>query len=1079
MTLMRKVLPLLFVFMALMFVRQLTYAGNNDVSETLGFAQAPFLETLAKQIQEQSATSETQYKIGKVSFSPVKNSSDTASSRYYTGSDGVSSLMVRNAGKDFSALLNYQGSSYTLTATTLTVLSDEFDQAAFTESDAVEGHAEATPYTDVQGRKSSFYESYNMSNKRSSQSTQSTQAFYEGFDTSALKRVRVLVSENAIIEELEKEGEFNFATLHQRIQSGIDYANLALITSGVEALQIEASEVVVQRLPKNYAGSVIEEDTFKRIAFPTWGEDDATFQMTALALTQDHADIIYNLGARELFRTSTCGFANIGVNGKKSDTTTYSSDHTYPIAITVKRGCETGRTPVHEFGHTIGLNHERDNNGSQLESGVSVPYSHNYGFTSLEESAYSIMSYGLACAENSPHLVCTRANYFSSPNVKYGNTAFGIPTPDPDAADAVRFLNDAWALRFKNTINPMTISPEASGGFTIRWTNTNNAQSQVLVLSSSSHSRYNYVLDNNAVNSHRNLEIPLLANQNSYTFTAEQMRDLDVENKQFDTASVFTGHVNKYGDIVPNLHAQLHAGQSLKALVDDLNNAAILIDDENVKAPKAGETITFSFDVSRISNFDINDLTLMTILDSQYNARFTTAVNKREYDMNEPMLDSINYSVQQTDSNTVELSLRFSSDYRDYVGFLTNRESSNYKLPIIGFYFDYVSNRNGVYQQTVSQEVGVDLRAALKAIPYIQAESFARVIDNDRTSPVVVTFTSSQEIAPSDVSAVIEGASAYEIGDVITTWEQLPSKNNKYQYAVTVENPEAIDDEGDNYASVSFGLKSLNLFSTSMVIASNKLMFDDNNSSLVKVSQQVETSLSFNISNLPANNYEASISVSTQDTIDVNVPVAGTLTRVNEQQGTLNFMFDPHALHAPTKLRINISVEEGGNTQTSHHWVDVQYNSAPQIIPAQTRFTAKAGETLTIPFPQVDDADDFSYEAEVTWEKQSDATTVSTSNSSFQVTINSDALANTSHVYTFEVSDGIDTASIEFTVDIAEGFASSSVNTSQTTTTTAPNQASPASSDESGGGALGIISVCFLLVSAWFRRIKRFTPKPA
>lgn len=1069
---MLKVLSLSFISLSLLGASYSATAQDNDVFVTSSFANTPFVEPLVKQIIAKSS----HYEIGKISFSRVGQVSDSLPNIYYIGSDGISSLLVKDAGPDFSALLNYKGRSYKLTATTVTLLGDEFSKTEAQETDSIDEHPNAiATFSNSQNSTSAFYESYQMSQNLGSKSTQSIQdtpAFYQHFDNNALKKVRVVVSENAIIEELENYGEFNFTSLHQRIQSGIDFANLALVTSGVEALQIQASEIVVQRLPKDYVGSVIEEDTYKRIAFPSWGESDATFQMTALALTQNHADIIYNLGARNLFRDSTCGFATVGVNGTKSETLSYSTDHTYPIAITVKRGCETGRTPVHEFGHTIGLNHERNNKAGTYVAGESVPYTHNFGFTSLEESAYSIMSYGLACQDAYPQIACKRANFFSSPDMTYGNSAFGIAKPDPEAADAVRFLNDAWALRFSNTINPMTIRPEPSGGFTITWEAKDiQPESQVLVLSVSSHSRYNYVLDNNAVFNHEKFEIPLMATQTSYTFSYQQMQELGLENSLYDTVSLFTGHINKYDDIIPNLHAQLHAGKSLFSVADEAQSALLMINGKNVKAPQAGDTVTFTFDASGINNFSIDDLKLMTILDSQYNSRFTTAVSKREYNPTNPMLDFVDYELVSVAENKVELRLSLSSDYRDYVGYLSNRETSNYKLPIVGFYLDYSSNQNGVYQQTKGQEVGLDLRNALNVFPFIQAESFAHVIDNDRVIPLSVVFSSTQEIMPSDVNAIVEASSSYEIGNVITTWKQLANKDGKFQYAVTLENPDAIDDEGDAYASVSFGLKSVNLFSTSMVIASDKLMFENDSTSTVKVSSQRETPLSFTLNNLPQGDYDILLSLSTNDATDTQTPIAAALSRVNEEQGVLSFMFDPDLLSKPEQVRLTISLEEGESAQSASHWLDIQYNNIPRIYAEQTKFSAKPGDTVNIPFPTVDDPDDA--DLEVSWAKTDDAPSFGATNTALQIAIGDNTQSNTSYQYMFEVSDGIDTTQQTFVVDVDASPQSSSTSTSSTTTSTASSATStqtPASSEPSGGGSFGLLSVSLLLPISWCRR---------
>ena len=1062
---MLKALSLFAVALPVLTAAKFSYANASNAS----FAPAPFTAPLAEQIANRAQ----QYSVGKITFTQIGQASQTLPNTYYMGSDGVSSLLVKSAGKDFSALLNYQGKSYQLTATGVKVVVDEFNKASAPTNDAIDIHGEEVQALNS-NLKSSFVESYQMSSRRSTQSLATKPAFYRNFDTHALKKVRVLVSENAIIEELESYGEFNFASLYERIQTGIDLANLAFVTSGVEALQIEASEIVVQRLPKNYTGSVVEQDTNKRIAFPLWGEGDATFQMTALALTQDRADIIYNLGAREHFWNNACGFANMGVNAKKSDPTLYSTDHTYPVAINIKRGCETGRTPVHELGHTIGLHHERDNNGAQIVSGVSAPYAYNFGYTSLEAPAYSIMSYGLACKDAQLSVACARTNLFSSPKVMYGKTAFGVPKPDPDAADAVRFLNDTWALRFSHNIHAMSITPESSGGFTIAWDlKDSDVQSQVLVLSSSGHSRYNYVLDNDAVYNHDKLEIPLNASQKSYTFSPQNMLDLGLDIDQFDTASIFTGHVNQYDDIIPNLHAQLHAGTSL-SMGQDTPSPAIIIEGDNILAPQAGVNARLTFVAQGIDNITVDDLKLMTILDTQYNARFTTAVSKREYNSTNPMLDFVEYDLRVIGQNQIELNLRLSADYRDYVGFLTNRESSNYKLPIVGFYLEYSGYQDSLAKQTISQEIALDLRNALKAVPFIQAQSFATVIDDDRILPLSILFSSTQEIAPSDVNVRAEGASSYTIGDVITTWKQLPNEDNKYQYAVTIENPSAIDDEGDAYASVSFGLKSLNLFSTSMVIASNRLMFEHTNDTSVRVSAQRKTALSLGLTNLPFGNYQSVVSVATPDTTDGSVVVDGSVSYVTEERGIATFMFDPVALNTPQRLLVNAALSKDQHAVEASQWLDIQYNSAPFIMAEQTSYNARPGDTVIISVPEFDDADNYTSHLDVSWQKASDAPQFIASSTKVQIQIANNAKENTQYSYTMQVSDGLDTAEQVFTINVTEAPPAGATNTqtnANNTVVAAP--ASKPTSEQKSGGALGLVSVLMLLPLIYYRRLRK------
>ena len=1048
---------------------------NADTVPHSTFAQAPFIHELAQQISSNSG----KYMLEGINFTQINQNAKTSTDLYYLGDDGLSSMLVKNTGENFTALLNYQGKSYRFNATTVSLVTDELNHPPGAEASSHEHASTPAPSNQSNGFKNSLWQSYQMHNAVNVQSRMAGKSFYKNFVDSGVKKVRVLVSENAIIEEYENSGEVNFSSLYERIQTGIDFANLALVTSGVEALQLEVSDIAIQRLPENYEGDVVAQDVFKRLAFPIWGEQNATFQMTALALTQNKADIIYNLGAREYFQNNACGFATIGVNGEKVDPASYSTDHTYPIAINVKLGCETGRTPVHELGHTIGLHHERDNTGNNIVAGSSTPYAYNFGFTSPDTPAYSIMSYGLGCTQTHGSASCERANFFSSPKLRFGDAAFGVSTPDPEAADAVRFLNDTWALRFSNHVKPMSISPLQDGGFILNWdTVPVDADSLVLVVSRSAHLRYNYVLDNHAVYNHEKMEIPLQPGQTSYIFDTNQMRELGLQNTRYDTVSLFTGHVNEYDDIIPHLQAQLHAGYSLFTQDDADQNTVIMVDGSNLETPKAGDSLTFTFDVSNVPDFSVNNVKLMTVLDDQYHAGFTTAVARREFNPTNPMLNFFDYELLYYAPDKVELRLHISDNYKDYAGFLRNRETSNYKLPIVGFYLTYQSNQRGENIETRSQEVAIDLTSALGIVPFIQAESLVKVIDNDRLQPLSLIFNSTQEIALSDIYTRVQGASFYQIGDVVSSVKQLPPTQGKFQYEVTLQNPDAIDDEGDFFASVSFGIDNLNLFSTSMVIASSNLMFEENNASRVRVSSQIEMPLSFSVTNLPQGDFDEEVSISTPDVGDTTISVKGNLKRVNEQQGIVSFMFDPKALNKPSRLRVNAQtlVGKSADKKKAQHWVDVEYNVAPTVVAQKTNFTGSAGDTIMIPIPRIDDPDGNATDVSYAWHIGANAPGLTGQEANIEIQIAKDAVKGTVYDYSLEVTDGIDTVTQAYTVTVQAPVV---VNTPPISTTPpapiASNSISPAQNNaaqpEQSGGTIGVAMFVLLLPMALYRRL--------
>lgn len=89
----------------------------------------------------------------------------------------------------------------------------------------------------------------------------------------------------------------------------------------------------------------------------------------------------------------------------------------------VHYGFADGWASDHEFGHNMGMDHDRGH--SSIEG--AYPYSH--GYQSPSNSWHTIMAY--AC---DPY--CSRIDYWSNPDVMYDEEATGIAVGSPDEADA-------------------------------------------------------------------------------------------------------------------------------------------------------------------------------------------------------------------------------------------------------------------------------------------------------------------------------------------------------------------------------------------------------------------------------------------------------------------------------------------------------------------------------------------------------------------------------------------------------------------------------------------------------------------
>ena len=112
----------------------------------------------------------------------------------------------------------------------------------------------------------------------------------------------------------------------------------------------------------------------------------------------------------------------------------------------VDRGCATGNfTFEHELGHNMGATHDRANTSIQ----GAFPYS--FGYQDPGGKGRTIMAYN--CPGG-----CRRIQYWSNPNVTFGNVPTGVPEGEPDSADNRKTLNNTalTIVKFRPTAIPLT-----------------------------------------------------------------------------------------------------------------------------------------------------------------------------------------------------------------------------------------------------------------------------------------------------------------------------------------------------------------------------------------------------------------------------------------------------------------------------------------------------------------------------------------------------------------------------------------------------------------------------------------------
>lgn len=106
----------------------------------------------------------------------------------------------------------------------------------------------------------------------------------------------------------------------------------------------------------------------------------------------------------------------------------------------VDHQCIPNLSVHHEFGHNMGLQHDRYIYKNQGGGDPSPSY-YNFGYVNLTAKVLTIMSYPDACYTRG-YYECVRINYFSSPTIRAqpGNVVIGIAAGKTGAADNTRRL---------------------------------------------------------------------------------------------------------------------------------------------------------------------------------------------------------------------------------------------------------------------------------------------------------------------------------------------------------------------------------------------------------------------------------------------------------------------------------------------------------------------------------------------------------------------------------------------------------------------------------------------------------------
>ena len=108
--------------------------------------------------------------------------------------------------------------------------------------------------------------------------------------------------------------------------------------------------------------------------------------------------------------------------------------NTWAFAV-VARGCATGYYSFgHELGHNMGARHDW-----YVDDGT-VPYGYAHGYVNATYRWRTIMAYNTECSDGGSY--CQRLQYWSNPDVNYGDAPMGVPEGQYHPADNRKTLNN-------------------------------------------------------------------------------------------------------------------------------------------------------------------------------------------------------------------------------------------------------------------------------------------------------------------------------------------------------------------------------------------------------------------------------------------------------------------------------------------------------------------------------------------------------------------------------------------------------------------------------------------------------------
>jgi len=522
--------------------------------------------------------------------------------------------------------------------------------------------------------------------------------------------VTVIVEHSALIEMHQAELRWNMTPL-QQIHEGIDIANRVLINSNILDFSYEIKEVIYL----NAWESTRQNDGY------ALGDTGYTNTNIAMAIARGNADRILFVTPDKYMRFAG-GWANKWVfdeHDENNGSTLLDMKSRY---VQIKADGLPTDALAHEFGHTLGLAHERDNEGLGAGTGF-VDYATPYGYTS-PNNVKTVMSYGSEC----PVLTGCSANLeiFSSPDIIYQGEPMGITAEYIDATDAAGFINKTWPLTtrpVRDLININITNSESIGSIVLSWENISGYDQFVLYKGSTISCAYNASKEGSWAEP---VEIATLTG-NIYDYTLPEASSI---------GCIYLEGIYTYKE------TQLRRPLG-KRFIENVSSddKRIIFNQQITPVENLGDVITIPFTIGD-ENILNDDIKLNALGAWSYGRGASDLVELSSSIFN----DALSYNISGS-GNSRTLTLTYSSDLKDYKPLFENLNYEDFDHLMLPFLL-VKSDGNTDYKGNFY----LSFRSVFEEVPVIKVSETSLVFGVNETNSKTMTAFVSNISDPSDIT---------------------------------------------------------------------------------------------------------------------------------------------------------------------------------------------------------------------------------------------------------------------------------------------------------------------------------------